>query len=88
MKLIRVHEYGGPDIMQLEDAPVPEPGRGQARVKVEAIGLNFIDIYQRSGLLKPQLPFTPGQEAAGKVDAVGEGRAVEVHVVALLERIG
>jgi NADPH2:quinone reductase len=73
MKLIRVHEYGGPDIMRLEDAPMPEPGPGQVRVKVEAIGLNFIDIYQRSGLLKPPLPFTPGQEAAGTVDTLGQG---------------
>jgi NADPH:quinone reductase len=73
MKLIRVHEYGGPEIMQLEDVPVPEPKPGTVRVKIEAIGLNFIDIYQRSGLSKPALPFTPGQEAAGTVDAVGEG---------------
>jgi NADPH2:quinone reductase len=73
MKLIRVHEFGGPEIMQLEDAPVPEPKPGTVRVKIEAIGLNFIDIYQRSGLSKPPLPFTPGQEAAGTVDAVGEG---------------
>jgi NADPH:quinone reductase len=73
MKLVRVHEYGGPDVMQLEDAPVPEPGAGMVRVKAEAIGLNFIDIYQRSGVYKPPLPFTPGQEAAGVVDAVGEG---------------
>ncbi len=73
MKLIRVHEYGGPDIMQVEDAPVPEPGPGQARVKIEAIGLNFVDIYQRSGLYKMPLPFTPGQEAAGMVEAVTDG---------------
>ena len=73
MKLIRIHEYGGPDIMQLEDAPVPDPGAGTVRVKIEAIGLNFIDIYQRSGAYKPALPFTPGQEAAGTVDAIGEG---------------
>jgi NADPH2:quinone reductase len=73
MKLIRIHEFGGPEIMRLEDAPAPEPGPGQVRVKIEASGLNFIDIYQRSGLYKPALPFTPGQEAAGTVDTVGDG---------------
>jgi NADPH2:quinone reductase len=84
MKLIRVHEYGGPDIMRLEDAPIPAPGSGEVRVKIEAIGLNFIDIYQRSGLNKPPLPFTPGQEAAGTVDAVGEG----VTEFAVGDRVG
>lgn len=73
MKTIRVHEYGGPDIMRLEDAPVPDPGAGMVRVKTEAIGVNFIDIYQRSGTYKPSLPFTPGQEAAGTADVVGDG---------------
>lgn len=84
MKIIRVHEYGGPEIMRLEDAPIPEPGTGMVRVKIEAIGLNFIDIYQRSGLYRPTLPFTPGQEAAGTVDAVGAG----VTEFAVGDRVG
>lgn len=71
MKRIRVHEYGGPEAMILEDAPVPTPGSGQALVKVEAIGVNFIDIYVRSGLYRGTLPLTPGNEGAGTVEAVG-----------------
>ena len=57
----------------MEDVPVPTPAAGQAVVKLEAIGVNFIDVYYRSGLYKTQLPFTPGQEGAGTVTAVGEG---------------
>ncbi|HEX2906184.1 MAG TPA: quinone oxidoreductase [Phototrophicaceae bacterium] len=72
MKLIRVYEFGGPEVMQYEDAPEPYPAPGMVRVKVEAIGLNYIDTYQRSGAYKIPLPFTPGSEAAGVVDAVGQ----------------
>lgn len=73
-KAIRVHEYGGPEVMRYEDVVVPEPGPGQIRVRQTAIGVNFIDIYFRSGAYKvPQLPFTPGNEGAGTVAAVGEG---------------
>ncbi|MCA0457881.1 MAG: quinone oxidoreductase [Chloroflexi bacterium] len=73
MKIIRVHEYGEPDVMRVEHMGPPEPGAGMVRVKVEAVGVNFIDIYQRSGQYRPALPFTPGQEAAGVVDMVGAG---------------
>ncbi|REJ35808.1 MAG: NADPH:quinone reductase [Bacillota bacterium] len=73
MKAIRVHQPGGPDVMQLEDIPVPQPGPGQVLVRVEAAGVNFIDIYHRSGAYKLDLPFTPGMEGAGTVEAVGEG---------------
>jgi NADPH2:quinone reductase len=73
MKQIIVREYGDPDVMKLEEAPVPEPGPGQVRIKVEAIGLNYIDTYKRSGAYKGALPMTPGEEAAGVVDAVGAG---------------
>ncbi|MBN8591719.1 MAG: quinone oxidoreductase [Anaerolineae bacterium] len=73
MKKIVVHEYGEPDVMKLEEAPMPEPGPGQLRIKIEAIGLNYIDTYKRSGAYKGALPMTPGEEAAGVIDAVGEG---------------
>jgi NADPH2:quinone reductase len=72
MKAIRVHETGGLDKLVYEEVPSPTPGPGQARVKLHAIGLNFIDIYFRTGLYKSPLPFIPGQEAAGIVDAVAE----------------
>ena len=71
MKAIRVHQHGGPDVMKLEELPTPEPGPGQARVKIEAAGVNFIDIYQRSGLYKGALPLAMGLEGAGTVEAVG-----------------
>jgi NADPH2:quinone reductase len=71
MKAVRVHKYGGPDVLTLEEMPVPEPKAGEARVKIEAIGVNYIDVYQRTGLYPLQTPFTLGTEGAGIVDAVG-----------------
>ena len=73
MKAVRVHKYGGPEVLTMDDIAVPEPKAGEARVKIEAIGVNFIDIYQRTGLYPIQTPFTLGSEAAGVVDAVGPG---------------
>ena len=73
MKIVRVHEFGEPDALQYEEAPVPDPGFGEVRVRIEAIGLNFIDCYHRKGLYLGTLPVTPGMEAAGVVDAVGSG---------------
>jgi NADPH2:quinone reductase len=73
MKAIRVNEHGGPDILSYEDVPDPEPGPGEARVRLAASGVNFIDVYQRTGLYPKETPFTLGQEGAGEVDAVGEG---------------
>jgi NADPH2:quinone reductase len=73
MQAIRVHQYGGPDAMELEQLPIPIPGSGQALVKVEAAGVNFIDIYQRSGAYKLPLPLGLGLEGAGTVAALGEG---------------
>jgi NADPH2:quinone reductase len=71
MKAIRVEKVGGPEVLQLRDVPLPEPVKGQARIKLEAIGLNFIDVYHRIGLYPLPLPFIPGGEGAGIVDAVG-----------------
>jgi len=71
MQTVRVHQYGGLEALTHEDLPVPEPGEGEARVKIEAIGVNFIDIYHRIGRYQGSLPLTLGQEAAGTVDAVG-----------------
>lgn len=80
MKAIRIHNYGGPEVMKYEEAPAPAAGKGEAVVKIAAAGVNFIDIYFRSGLYKAaQLPFTPGQEGAGIVNAIGEG-VTEVKV--------
>jgi NADPH:quinone reductase len=73
MKAIRVNAYGGPEVLRLEDVPLPEPGPGEVRVQLKAIGLNFIDNYQRSGLYPIPLPFTPGMEGAGVVDKLGPG---------------
>src|SRR5262249_17064152 len=73
MRAIRIHEYGGPESMRLEDLPIPKPGDGQALVRLEAAGVNFIDVYQRSGLYKGQLPVPLGLEGAGVVEAVGHG---------------
>jgi NADPH:quinone reductase len=71
MKAVRIYKIGGPEVLSYEDVPLPEPGAGQVRVKIEAIGVNYADIYQRSGLYPSQLPTTLGQEATGVVDAVG-----------------
>jgi NADPH:quinone reductase len=79
MQAIRVSATGGPDALQLEDIPTPDPGPGQIRIKVEAAGVNFVEIYQRKGQYKLPLPFTPGGEAAGTVDAVGPD-VTEIHV--------
>jgi len=71
MKAVRVHQYGGLEVLAQDEVQVPEPGEGEARVKIEAIGVNFIDIYHRIGRYQGTLPLTLGQEAAGTVDAVG-----------------
>ena len=73
MKTMRIHATGGPDVMRLEDVPEPTPGAGEALVAIAAAGLNYIDVYFRTGLYPAGLPFTPGLEAAGTVVAVGDG---------------
>ena len=72
-KAIRIHAPGGPEVMRWEDVPTPEPGPGEAQVRHAAIGLNFIDVYFRTGLYKTGLPAILGMEAAGTVAAVGPG---------------
>ncbi len=69
----RYHKQGGPEVLQVDDVQVGEPGQGQIRIRHTAIGVNFVDVYQRSGLYPMQLPGTAGNEAAGVVDAVGPG---------------
>ncbi len=78
-KAIRFHEIGGPDVLKLEDVPVAEPGAGEVRLRHHALGLNYIDTYHRTGLYPVPLPSGIGLEAAGVVDAVGEG--VELFAV-------
>ncbi len=83
MKAIRYHRHGGPDVLQLDGLPEPEPSAGEVRVAIRAAGVNFIDTYLRSGLYPGPLPAVAGKEGAGVVDAVGEG----VEGVAVGDRI-
>jgi NADPH2:quinone reductase len=73
MKAIQIQETGGPEVLRLVDLPIPQPGPGQVLIRVEATGLNFIEIYFRKGVYKSALPFTPGSEAAGSVEELGPG---------------
>ena len=73
MKAIQIDETGGPEVLQLVELPIPEPGPGQVLIRVEAIGVNFIEIYFRKGVYKAALPLTPGSEAAGTVEKLGPG---------------
>ena len=72
-KAIRFHKQGGPEVLQLDDVPVGDPGPGQVRLRHTAIGVNFVDTYQRSGLYPMQVPAIAGNEGAGVVEAVGKG---------------
>jgi NADPH2:quinone reductase len=73
MKAIQIHETGGPVVLKLADLPIPQPGQGQVLIRVEAVGVNFIEIYFRKGLYKASLPLIPGSEAAGTVETLGPG---------------
>lgn len=75
MKAIRVHEFGGPEVLKLEEVPTPKPSAGQVLVRIHAAGVNPYETYMRAGTypLKPPLPYTPGSDGAGVVEAVGEG---------------
>ena len=72
MRAIRVEATGGPEVLRLAEIPDPTPGTGEALIRVERSGVNFIDIYHRTGLYQKDLPFTPGVEGAGVVEAVGQ----------------
>jgi NADPH2:quinone reductase len=73
VKTVRIHQTGGPEVLRLEETPTPSPGLGQVLIRVEAAGINFIDVYERTGLYQATPPFTPGKEAAGTVERVGSG---------------
>ena len=75
MKAIRVHEFGAPEVLKLEEVPAPKPGAGEVLVRVHAAGVNPYEGYQRAGTysVKPNLPYTPGSDAAGVVEAIGDG---------------
>lgn len=73
MKAIVVHQFGGPEVLKLEETEVAKPGRGEVLVRIAMAGVNFIDIYLRRGTFQKKLPFIPGLEAAGVIEAVGEG---------------
>lgn len=79
MKAVRITAPGGPDALRYEEVPQPAPGAGQVLVKIAAAGVNYIDVYQRTGLCKVATPFTAGQEAAGVVVSVGQG-VTDVHI--------
>src|SRR6476646_11667083 len=75
MKAIQVHEFGGPEVLKLEEIPTPKPAAGQALVRIHGVGVNPYDTYMRNGTyaVKPPLPYTPGSDGAGVIEAVGPG---------------
>lgn len=73
MRAIQFEEHGGPEVLKVVDLPIPAPGPGQVLIRVDAVGVNFIEIYFRKGTYKGMLPLTPGSEAAGTVEEVGPG---------------
>jgi NADPH:quinone reductase len=73
MKVIRIHEFGGPEVLRCDEITPPEPGENQALIRVKAAGVNYIDVYQRTGFYKVSLPFTTGVEGAGIIEKTGPG---------------
>ncbi|MFO1137397.1 MAG: quinone oxidoreductase [Rhodoblastus sp.] len=73
VKAIRVHETGGPEVLKYEDVDIPAPGKGEIQIRQHAIGVNFLDVYYRTGAYPTPLPYTPGNEGAGEVIALGKG---------------
>jgi NADPH2:quinone reductase len=73
MRAIRIHQTGGPEVLKLEEVELPKPGKGEVRLRQHAVGVNFIDVYHRTGFYPMALPFTPGSEGAGEIVEVGPG---------------
>ena len=73
MKAIQIHSAGGPEALELADLPIPQPEAGQVLIRIEATGVNFIEIYFRKGVYKASFPMIPGSEAAGTVEELGPG---------------
>src|SRR5579863_1715809 len=73
MNAIQIHNTGGPEVLQLAELPIPVPGPGQVLIRIEAVGVNFIEVYFRKGQYKATLPMTPGSEAAGTIEELGSG---------------
>ncbi len=73
MKAIQINQTGGPEVLEMAELPIPQPGPGQVLIRIEAIGVNFIEVYFRKGVYKAALPMTPGSEAAGTVEELGPG---------------
>lgn len=87
MNAIVVEQTGGPDVLHLKDVPKPTPRKGEALVKIGAAGVNYIDVYFRTGLYKKDLPFTAGQEGAGTVEAFGEGTDASKEGIRVGDRV-
>lgn len=87
MRAIRFHQTGGPDVLQMDDIPVPTPKANEALLRVAVTGVNFIDTYQRSGAYRIPLPHTPGGEAAGTIEAVGDEAAAAALGLAVGQRV-
>src|SRR5258708_4985592 len=89
MKAIRVHSHGGPDVLAYEDVDIGQPGPGEVRVRNRAIGVNFVDIYLRTGVFAPpHLPFTPGKEGGGPAGPWGGGGAAVAPAPGVVSRLG
>jgi len=73
MKAIVVKQYGGPEVLQLQETEVGKPGKGQVLIKMAAVGVNFVEIYQRRGIYPKQLPYIAGSEGSGAIESIGEG---------------
>lgn len=73
IKAIKIHEYGEPEVLKMNEEEIGKPGKGQALIRLEAAGINFIDIYQRRGIYPVPLPYIPGMEGSGVIEALGEG---------------
>jgi len=78
---IIIRKFGGPEVMEWVEDPIPEPGAGEVLIRQTAVGLNFIDVYHREGLYPMELPFTPGSEAAGVIEALGDVRDKRILLI-------